>query len=75
VQRSVSREVRAVAIQIPSEDLIMRLNIFVTAILMGIAVSAAHATDYKTGSLVIADPWSRATPKGASVAGGYEDHQ
>jgi copper(I)-binding protein len=49
----------------------MRLNIFVTATLMSIAVSAAHATDYKAGSLVIADPWSRATPKGASVAGGY----
>ena len=49
----------------------MRINMFVAAALMGIAVSAAQATDYKAGSLVIADPWSRATPKGASVAGGY----
>ena len=49
----------------------MQLNILVTATFMGIAVSAAHATDYKAGSLVISDPWSRATPKGASVAAGY----
>jgi copper(I)-binding protein len=49
----------------------MQLNILVTATFMGIAVSAAHGTDYKAGSLVISDPWSRATPKGASVAAGY----
>jgi copper(I)-binding protein len=36
-----------------------------------LAVSAASAADYKAGSLDISDPWSRATPKGASVAGGY----
>jgi periplasmic copper chaperone A len=30
---------------------------------------AAH--DYKAGSLEIAHPWTRATPKGAAVAGGY----
>ena len=31
----------------------------------------AQARDYKAGSLDIIDPWSRATPKGASVAAGY----
>jgi copper(I)-binding protein len=36
-----------------------------------LAVSAASAADYKAGSLNISDPWSRATPKGASVAAGY----
>ena len=30
---------------------------------------AAH--DYKVGSLEIEHPWTRATPKGAAVAGGY----
>jgi copper(I)-binding protein len=31
----------------------------------------ATAETYKAGSLVIASPWSRATPGGAQVAGGY----
>ncbi|MBI4274007.1 MAG: copper chaperone PCu(A)C [Rhizobiales bacterium] len=31
----------------------------------------AGAHDYKFGSLEIVHPWVRATPKGASVAGGY----
>src|SRR5260370_17483064 len=36
-----------------------------------LAASAASAADYKAGSLDISDPWSRATPKGSSVAAGY----
>lgn len=32
---------------------------------------AAQAQEYKLGSLVIDHPWTRATPKGAAVAGGY----
>ena len=36
-----------------------------------LAVNAASAADYKAGSLVISDPWSRATPKWASVGAGY----
>jgi copper(I)-binding protein len=31
----------------------------------------AMATDYKSGSLEINNPWSRATPKGAQTAIGY----
>lgn len=37
----------------------------------GFAVSAASAAEFKAGSLDISDPWSRATPKGSSVAAGY----
>ena len=33
--------------------------------------SAAHAYDYKVGALEIDHPWSRAVPKGATVAAGY----
>jgi periplasmic copper chaperone A len=33
--------------------------------------SSAFAHEYKLGPLVINHPWSRATPKGATVAGGY----
>jgi len=32
---------------------------------------SAHAHDYKAGPLTIAHPWTRATPKSATVAGGY----
>jgi periplasmic copper chaperone A len=33
--------------------------------------SIAFAHDYTVGSIHIEHPWSRATPKGANVAGGY----
>lgn len=33
--------------------------------------SAAAAQEYQVGSLRVSEPWSRATPKGAPVAGGY----
>jgi copper(I)-binding protein len=33
--------------------------------------SGAFAADYKVGALEIDHPWSRAVPKGASVAAGY----
>jgi copper(I)-binding protein len=31
----------------------------------------AWASDYKVGAIEVAQPWSRATPKGAKVASGY----
>ena len=34
-------------------------------------VSPAKAHEYKAGSIEIKHPWSRATPKGSEVAGGY----
>lgn len=40
------------------------------AILAGPSASA-FAAEYKAGSLEITQPWSRATPKGAAVAGGF----
>jgi periplasmic copper chaperone A len=43
---------------------------FITAA-FSLAVTVASAADYKAGSLDISDPWSRATPKGSSVAAGY----
>ena len=36
-----------------------------------LAASPAFAHDYTVGSLKIGHPWARATPKGASVGGGY----
>ena len=36
-----------------------------------LAPAAATAQDIKTGALVIQQPWARATPGGAQVAGGY----
>lgn len=47
----------------------MRLASVTAALVM--FASAAFAHDYKLGPLVIDHPWSRATPKGANVAGGY----
>jgi copper(I)-binding protein len=47
-----------------------RTLILLTGILSLVAGSAA-ARDYKVGSIDIAEPWSRATPRGASVAAGY----
>src|ERR1700720_4463393 len=32
---------------------------------------SAHANDYKVGALEVDHPWSRAVPKGATVAAGY----
>ncbi len=49
----------------------MRRIVFLFAAAFGFAVTAASAADYKAGSLDISDPWSRATPKGSSVAAGY----
>ena len=35
----------------------------------------ARAEDVKAGDLVITQAWSRATPSGAKIAGGYLDHR
>ena len=49
----------------------MRPIAFFITTAFALAVTAASAGDYKAGSLDISDPWSRATPKGSSVAAGY----
>lgn len=41
------------------------------ALAFAFATTAAQAHEYELGSLKIGHPWARATPKGASVAGGY----
>ena len=49
----------------------MKISVLIPALTALAIASSALAHDYKLGSLVIDHPWSRATPKGASVAGGY----
>ena len=41
------------------------------AVLAVFMAGPAHAQDITAGSLKISAPWVRATPKGASVGGGY----
>ncbi|MBB5046357.1 hypothetical protein HNR60_001102 [Rhodopseudomonas rhenobacensis] len=49
----------------------MMSHIAACAALILAAASAAQAEDAKVGDLLITQPWSRATPGGAKVAGGY----
>jgi len=49
----------------------MKFLSLVSALFLALAASSASAHEYKLGALVIDHPWSRATPKGAAVAGGY----
>jgi copper(I)-binding protein len=44
---------------------------FAVALALALATGSAAAHDYKLGDVTIDHPWSRATPKGAKVAGGY----
>jgi copper(I)-binding protein len=46
-----------------------KLGIFVAVAI--VLSSSAHAYDYKVGAIEIDRPWSRAVPKGATVAAGY----
>ncbi|KUM28660.1 hypothetical protein AU467_10875 [Mesorhizobium loti] len=46
------------------------LAVFVLLLLLA-CVPGALAHEFKAGDLVIGHPWSRATPPGAKVAGGY----
>jgi copper(I)-binding protein len=49
----------------------MNVRSFFPALLLALLASGANAEDYKFGNLQISQPWTRATPKGAAVAGGY----
>jgi hypothetical protein len=49
----------------------MKRSLVLAAALLALATTAASAHDYTVGSLKINHPWARATPKGATVAGGY----
>lgn len=48
-----------------------RTSIFAAAVLALCIGAPAQAQDVTAGSLKISAPWTRATPKGASVGGGY----
>jgi len=48
-----------------------RTAFIVAAVFAVWVVSSAQAADVTIGSLKISAPWARATPKGASVGGGY----
>jgi hypothetical protein len=49
----------------------MRQIVRAFAIMLTVSGPAAHAKDFHAGSLDITGPYSRATPRGASVAAGY----
>ena len=48
-----------------------RITFIIAAVFAALAASPALAHDYTVGGLKIDHPWARATPKGASVGGGY----
>jgi hypothetical protein len=48
-----------------------RVAILLIAVLCAAAGAPARAEDVVAGALKISAPWARATPKGASVGGGY----
>jgi copper(I)-binding protein len=49
----------------------MKAHQFCLAIGLALAAGHASADDFKVGTLTVESPWSRATPSGASVGGGY----
>jgi len=44
-------------------------SLFAAAAVLAASVTAAH--EFKVGAIYIGHPWSRPTPKGANIAGGY----
>lgn len=48
-----------------------RTAFLLAAVLTAFATAPASAQDVTVGAIKIVAPWSRATPKGASVGGGY----
>src|SRR5262245_36826193 len=57
--------------QNPSPASIMRFALAATLAACMLAVPSARAEDVKAGDLVISQAWSRATPGGAKIGGGY----
>jgi copper(I)-binding protein len=49
----------------------MKLRSIFPALLLATIATGAAAHEYKVGPLTIGHPWTRATPKGAAVAGAY----
>jgi copper(I)-binding protein len=48
-----------------------RISLILAAVLAAALTMSAQAQDITAGTLKISAPWTRATPKGASVGGGY----
>jgi hypothetical protein len=69
----VPRLARRPAIRPSLKELIMKsIRLFASvALLSTLLLGPARAEDIKAGDLVISQAWSRATPGGAKVAGGY----
>lgn len=49
----------------------LKFTLFIATVVSIVFAVMAHAHDYKTATLQIDHPWTRVTPKGAAVAGGY----
>lgn len=49
----------------------MKRFVFCLAAILTVFAGAAPAADFTAGDLQIGNPWTRATPKGSTVAGGY----
>lgn len=49
----------------------IRTSLFAAAVCAALAATPALADDVTAGTLKISTPWTRATPKGAAVGGGY----
>ncbi len=49
----------------------IRTALVIAAVLAAVAALPAQAEDVTAGTLKISAPWARATPKGASIGGGY----
>ncbi|MGY3118316.1 copper(I)-binding protein [Bradyrhizobium sp. S3.14.4] len=49
----------------------MLKDVLLAAFALALCAAPAAAEDVKAGDLVISQAWSRATPGGAKVAGGY----
>jgi copper(I)-binding protein len=53
------------------EIVVAPIGLSLAAALIALATFSATAQEYKAGDITIEKPWSRATPKGSSVAVGY----
>lgn len=49
----------------------MKLSLSLATAVLALSATMASAHDFKAGALKIGHPWSRATPAGAKVGGGY----
>src|SRR3974377_116519 len=54
----------------PANGFVLVAYLFASIIPLACSPTAVHAADYDVGSMHIAQPWSRATPKGATSGAG-----